>query len=764
MRIGIDALFIRPGINGGTETYTREMIRALGELGTDDEFIVYGVYPELGAWCSPYRNFRFVRIALGRSVPVRILYEQTVFVRRVKLDSIDVLFCPGYVSPLWGSFPVVTTIHDMLAYVYPQHLTKARTLYWRTMLPLTMRRSSRIITVSANTADDVRRYLPAHAGKVRIIKEAADARFCPANAGQETPSTAKPHAFLLAVSTLQPMKNVRNLLLGYADARQKHGLNADLVLVGRDAMGTVTSMAREFGIADRVRLTGFLPFAQLLHYYHSAVAFVSASLYEGFGLPVLEAMKCGCPVACSRTSIFQEVAGDAALYFEPLDKQEIGRCLAEIANDEGLRNRLRHKGLERAAGFSWKRAAEQLCDTLHSLSPKQAATTAAKPEDHGQFPTDERLLMLALAGGQPDPRALAALYSELGDERAWAVATEHEMAGHVAHKLADSGIEVPNRWRAAHEDVAQRIGSYMHELDRVARLLAADGIQVVALKNAGITRGSFCCMGCSPMGDVDLLVRRSDFAKAHNLLLGLGYVCASRNPFETGSIEEGCFSGGTEYWLELENTGKSWLELQWRPVAGRWLRPDQEPSGDELMARSVAIKGTPVRLLCPEDNLLQVCLHTAKHSYVRAPGFRLHSDVDRIVRGTAINWTSFVNTVERLEVRTAVYLSLALAVELLGAAIPETVLAQLRPTARKERALRNAINAAGLFHPKSRKFSNAAYIRFAALLYDNPRGLLRAVVPNKAWMKRQYGFQSSALLPIYHARRLCGLALHRVGI
>jgi hypothetical protein len=304
----------------------------------------------------------------------------------------------------------------------------------------------------------------------------------------------------------------------------------------------------------------------------------------------------------------------------------------------------------------------------------------------------------------------------------------------------------------------------MDELDRVASLLTDARIPVVALKNAGITRGIFRCLGCSPMGDVDLLVQRSDFAKAHSLLIGMGYVCASRNPFETGSLEEGCFSGGTEYWLELAGAGKLWLELQWRPVAGRWLRPDQEPSGDELMARSVAIEGTQIRLLCPEDNLLQVCLHTAKHSFVRAPGFRLHSDVDRIVRGAAIDWASFVHTAERLEVKTAVYLSLAIPAELLGTPIPESVLERLRPRAQQEHALRNAIKAAGLFHPQARKFSNAAYIRFVAMLYDTPGGLLRAVIPDTAWMKRQYGFHSSALLPLYHARRLWSLALHRVGI
>ncbi len=376
--------------------------------------------------------------------------------------------------------------------------------------------------------------------------------------------------------------------------------------------------------------------------------------------------------------------------------------------------------------------------------------------------TTERLLLAACSGAL-DPR-LVDDYRSIGDEAAWTAAEEHELTGHLAHKLAGLGEPVPERWVRAHEATAQRVSAYLNEMDRVAAGLAPEGIPVVALKNAGIARGVYRCLGCSPMGDVDVLVRRRDFPAVHGLLTASGYTCASRDPFESGAFAAGELSGGLEYSRDLPGAGEFWLELQWRPVAGRWIRPDQEPAGDDLIARSLPIAGSNARILSPEDNLLQVCLHTAKHSYLRAPGLRLHCDVDRIVRNVAVDWPLFTRRVEELRVKTAVYFSLAIPAAGMATPIPHRVLDSLRPPARKERAIWRAILAAGLFHPKRRKFTAPAYLRFNALLYDRRRDLLRAVFPDVAWMKQRYAFRSSLWLPLYHARRWYDLAFQRTGI
>ncbi|ABF42822.1 hypothetical protein Acid345_3822 [Candidatus Koribacter versatilis Ellin345] len=377
----------------------------------------------------------------------------------------------------------------------------------------------------------------------------------------------------------------------------------------------------------------------------------------------------------------------------------------------------------------------------------------------------ERLVLLACSSDSGTNTEIKALYEQVGDEVAWQVAKQHELEGNLGHRLIDIlGEQVPLRWRAAHETVGNRIGAYLNEVDRMAARLAQQDIPLVALKNAGIARGVYQCAGCSPMGDVDLLVRRADYRRVHAILLEEGFTCDSRNVTEEGTLEEGEVTGGTEYHKEIPDVGTFWLELQWRPVSGRWLRPDQEPNGDELVSRSVPIEGTHLRLLNPEDNLLQVCLHTAKHTYLRAPGLRLHTDVERIVRQLQIDWEAFLAKAKALQVRTSTYFSLWLPARLLNTPVPDAVLSELAPSRRKRKAILKRLQRAGLFYPARPKFSNIAYIRFNSLLYDSSNGLVRAIFPDTEWMKKRYGFRSALLLPYYHVRRIADLGLRRVGI
>lgn len=373
----------------------------------------------------------------------------------------------------------------------------------------------------------------------------------------------------------------------------------------------------------------------------------------------------------------------------------------------------------------------------------------------------QALLLAACANGEED--RVSALYETIGDEPAWTAACEHELESHVAHKLMQchGASSVPERWRIAHEQVAARIGAYMSLLDEMAAALSAQGIPVIALKNAGIARGIYTCLGCSPMGDLDTLVRQSDFWRAHEILLGLGYESNSRTRYNPDDAA----SGGLEYRRQVERAGSVWLELQWRSVAGRWIQRSQEPKTDDLFDRSIAIEGTKVRLLGHEDNLLQVCLHTAKHSYLRAPGLRLHTDVERIVRGTPIDWEVFLRMVRNLKVKTAVYFSLWLPFILLGTPIPSEVLKELEPSLARKRRIVRHIQQAGLFYPHAgQKFTRINYILFNLLLYDDASSLMRAVFPDRDSMKDRYGASNAISLPFQHAKRLADLCFRRTGI
>jgi hypothetical protein len=376
----------------------------------------------------------------------------------------------------------------------------------------------------------------------------------------------------------------------------------------------------------------------------------------------------------------------------------------------------------------------------------------------------ERLFSTALSGDLEAQRSeFANHYDQIGEQALWEFASSEGCACIVASTLRKvlDAESIPQRWLEAAEQTEQTIALYMEQLDRVSTALAEKDIPLVALKNSGIARGIHKDLAGCPMGDIDVLVRPSDFRGAHEVMLGLGYKLDDRSPFQVEDIDEAEQHGGSEYTFELSDGSTLWFELQWRPVAGRWIQPDQEPPADELMARSVPLEGTVARLLSPEDNLLQVSLHTAKHSYVRAPGFRLHTDVDRIVRGCPIDWDAFCTHVEKIRVKTAVYLSLNIPHALFNTPIPEEVLTRLNVSPLKNRLLLRWIRKVGLFGPDDSKWSKLGYICFNLLLYDNIGGVLRGVFPASEWMVEHYGIKQRWTLPVWYGVRIVELLFKR---
>ena len=324
---------------------------------------------------------------------------------------------------------------------------------------------------------------------------------------------------------------------------------------------------------------------------------------------------------------------------------------------------------------------------------------------------------------------LLALYQDVNEADLFAFAKKNRVESIVAHGLIKVlGAEnTPAVWLEAHEKNSERISGYLSELDIVAELFAQKGVGLIVLKNGGIASGIFPCPGCVPMGDLDLLIEKKNFALAHQTLIDLGYTLCFRNPLIRSDLDSAIKEGGGEYWKILPNGEKLWVELQWRAVAGRWINQDQEPATLDLFARSQAITNTKVRLLCPEDNLLQVSLHTAKHSYVRAPGMRLHLDVDRIVNRCAIDWMRFTDTAIKTQIKTAVYFSLLIPKILFNTPVPDNVLQALCPGIIKARLIGQLIIRGGIFDPDKQKFSRLGYIFFNVLLYDNCRQLFHSI-------------------------------------
>jgi hypothetical protein len=350
------------------------------------------------------------------------------------------------------------------------------------------------------------------------------------------------------------------------------------------------------------------------------------------------------------------------------------------------------------------------------------------------------------------------LHGELGDEAATIVAVQNQCAPIVAHGLADAGIHAP-AWDEPHQSWCGRIRRMMALLDEIAGRAAKLGIPVVVLKNGAIARALHPCPGCVPMGDLDLLVRRADFERTHAALLALGFSVVSGGP-RPKSVEAGLRKGGLDY--ALQSGGETYaVDLQWRPVSGRWLRADQEPTADELIDRSTAVPGTDVRILATTDNLVQVALHTAKHSYVRAPGFRLHLDVERLVRWTTLDWSSVVAESRRLGVMTAVFLSLSIPRGLFHAAVPDWVLDALAPGPTRRRLLYRWLRRVSVFEPDEPKFDRLGQLAFHLALEDGATGLWKTLFPPSEEMRQRFNAGRSATsLVVAYGRRFADIAFH----
>ena len=358
------------------------------------------------------------------------------------------------------------------------------------------------------------------------------------------------------------------------------------------------------------------------------------------------------------------------------------------------------------------------------------------------------------------------LYFDLGDKVIYKSSKLNNVASIVAHALITciDSKKLPKHWYKEYENMNDKIFSYIEELNKVADLLNKKNIQIIALKNIGIAVGIYPYHGANPMGDIDVLVRKSQFKEAHQILTTSGYTLKFRSKFEKNNIESAILSGGAEYSFILNNKEHLWFELQWRAISGRWIQPKQEPNTNDLFYRSLKVKGSKVRLLSPEDNLLQVALHTAKHSYVRAPGFRLHVDVDRIVSTQNIDWKIFKKMVCKSRVKTAVYISLSMASNLLGTDIPKDVLSKIQPNIMKIKLLQYWLIKVGIFDPDGHKWSKFGYIIFVSLLFDSWRDFLSGIFPSTSIMKSKYEYSNGFLTPYYHLKRISDIILKRAKV
>jgi glycosyltransferase involved in cell wall biosynthesis len=280
------------------------------------------------------------------------------------LSGVDVFHGTDHLLPPLRRAKTVFTLHDLIFKFYPEYHLPLNRAFLALMLPRFLRRADAIIAVSECTKRDALRLYDIPPEKITVIYEAADPALQPVNDQNQLAEMraryAKAQPYILFVGTIEPRKNIPALIDALKILRAR-GLTHRLLIAGRKGWlyENIFAHARQSGIADQIDFLNYVPDADLAALYSACEAFVFPSLYEGFGLPPLEAMACGAPVVCSNTSSLPEVVGDAALLVNPHAANEIADAIERVLTNPALRDELRAKGLAHAQKFSWERTARE---------------------------------------------------------------------------------------------------------------------------------------------------------------------------------------------------------------------------------------------------------------------------------------------------------------------------------------------------------------------------------------------------------------------
>jgi glycosyltransferase involved in cell wall biosynthesis len=355
-RIGVNALYLIPGGVGGTEIYLRELLAALARIDAQNEYFIF-TNLETGQDVAPKQaNFQWKPQAVeAKFRPARIVWEQTVLPLEASRYSLDVLLNPGFTAPILAPCRLVTVMHDLQHKRHPEYFRWFDLPFWRFFLWASVHRSARIIAVTEATRADLLTFYRIPAERIRVVHHGVDAALLELRRDRV-------ERFVLCVSTLHPHKNIDRLIRAYGRERRDY----KLVIAGMRGFHAeaIERLIGELGVGTQVKLTGWISRTELYSLYDRALACVYPSTFEGFGMPVLEALAAGVPLLCSEIPPLREVAGDAALFFDPLSDDELARGLTRIVSDEPLRTKLAAKARERARTFTWERTAQETLDVL----------------------------------------------------------------------------------------------------------------------------------------------------------------------------------------------------------------------------------------------------------------------------------------------------------------------------------------------------------------------------------------------------------------
>lgn len=378
MRIGLDGIPLGE-IKTGVGHYTFELAHALARIAPDDEFALVSPFPYVATPDSESEqplppNLNVVQAKVDR-VRRRRWWSigLPLYINRA---SFSLFHGTNYDVPLWNRCPTIVTIHDLSILLYPEtheaHLV--RRARWR--LPKMARAATMIITPSESVRREVGEHLGVHLNKVVAIPEAARRAFHQVPLAETVEARRRlklEDDFILFVGTVEPRKNLLTLARALDEILRTTPLRPQLVIAGKEGWltGELFAYLKSSEIQERVRFTDYVSDDDLRALYSSCRVFVYPSLYEGFGLPPLEAMACGAPVIASSNPSIKETVGDAARLVSPTDFRELAQSIIHVLTDSGERDYLSTSGLQRATQFSWERTATATLDVYREVLKKE---------------------------------------------------------------------------------------------------------------------------------------------------------------------------------------------------------------------------------------------------------------------------------------------------------------------------------------------------------------------------------------------------------
>ncbi len=377
LRILIPALQVGPG-QTGVGTYTLELIRGMTKVSRSVEVLVAAPYPEYFDFLTKIDGFDVVPTMLRGDTPRgRMMAIHTTIPATARRLGVDAVFGPNFIAPVWGGFRTAVTVHDLTYRRFPETTTRTKRAYYHLMVGRSVKRSTRVFVSSRAVGNELLELDPQLAERIRLTPLGVPPTYLEngdRDSGRANEFTRTPRRDFLFVGTVEPRKNLARILAAHSNlCRQDAAFPALRVIGGKGWQDAeIRRAVIDHFDPRRLLLLGYRSDAELVEAYETALALVFPSLYEGFGLPVLEAMARGCPVLTSRGIATEEVAGNAALLVDPASQGSIEQGLHRLAAEPTLRRRLTQAGLRRVGCFSWERCARATLDGLAEIEPRRS--------------------------------------------------------------------------------------------------------------------------------------------------------------------------------------------------------------------------------------------------------------------------------------------------------------------------------------------------------------------------------------------------------